>query len=120
MQSTVPSVVRFKDKAATNLSFDADIRLIALGNIQRRIETAGESGVQNPKLLDERRVGSQCPRKFKIGGNERASLRRRQQFAGRRIDQSVGVEEKLLRAQREIVDGSQQRAVVENPGAGPN
>lgn len=50
-------------------------------------------------------------------GDEGAALRVGEGAAGRRVGERVGVEEEALPAEREVVDGAEQDAVVEDARA---
>src|ERR1044071_8313096 len=113
MQAAIPRVVRFKNQSAAESTFDADVRLIAFGNTQARVEPAGEPGVQNAELFDQGRIDCQCLRKMKVSSDEGAPLCARHDLPGCRIDKRVRVEKQLLRTQSEIIDRSQQCAIVE-------
>ena len=54
---------------------------------------------------------------MKVSDDEGAALRACHDFSGCRIDESVGIEKELLRAQSKIIDRSQQCAIVENSRA---
>ena len=120
MQTTIPGIVRFQDKAATDLALETEVGLITFRNAQARIQTARESGIEHAELFDQRRIDGERLGKLKIRGDECAALGVAHQLARGRIDQRVRVKEKLLRAQREIVNRAQQRAVIKNSRAAAN
>src|SRR5437870_8182522 len=110
MQTAIPGVIRFKDEVAADLPFDAYVGLVTFRNAELWIQTPRKAGIEHAKLFDERRIDRERLRKMQVGGDERAALRVAHELAGRRIDERVGIEEKLLRSEREIIDGPQECA----------
>src|SRR5581483_2514314 len=74
----------------------------------------------NGELLNQRRIGGERLRKFQIRRDERPALCIGHHLSRGCVRQRAGVEEELLRAGGEVVDGAQQRAVVKKPGAAAN
>src|SRR2546429_355102 len=120
MQAAIPGVINLEDEMAADLSLDADIGLVTFRNAELWIQTPRKAGIEHAKLFDERQIDRERLRKVQVGGDERAALRVTHELAGRRIDERVGVEEKLLRAEREIIDRPQECAIVEDAGAPAN
>ena len=86
------------------------------GNSQEfvnRDQTTSEARIKHTIVRDQGRISCQCLREIEIRSDEFPTLGARKQSPGRCIAQ-VLVSNNLLSAECEVVDGSQQRAIVKD------
>src|SRR5205809_4802061 len=110
MQTAIPRVISFEDKAVADFALETKIELITFRNTQTGIQAPRKPGIEHCELSDKGGIGAESPGKVKIRGDEYAALGVAHQLPCGRVDQRVRVKEKLLRAQCEIVNRAQQCA----------